>query len=143
MFLIKLLNYFHSRRQSFVEFSRGILKLFYIRMYIILISGIILLNWLFVYIINFKVSQDLVVLHYNVDSGVNLIGSVSQIYIIPILGTVIFIINFILLIITYRSNHYSIKLERFFAHLLLSSVILVNIFLFSALVILYLINFII
>jgi hypothetical protein len=103
-------------------------------MYLIIILGLNLLDWLFVYIININVSQDLVVLHYNVDFGVNLIGDVKQIYIIPLLGLFIILINLILLIIIYRQN-------RFFANLLLAGAMLANLFLLIGTASIYLINF--
>ena len=89
------LNYFHHIRLKLAELSAGLFNSFYIRMYLILTLGLIILNWLSAYIINIDVSQNLVILHYNVDLGVNLIGDVSKIYIIPLLGLAIFLINLI------------------------------------------------
>ncbi len=103
-------------------------------MYLIIIVGLILLNWLFVYVINIKVSQDLVVLHYNVDFGVNLIGSVKRVYIIPLTGLIVFVINFVL-------ASFANKQDKFFTHLLLGAATLVNLFLLMAVSSVYLINF--
>lgn len=130
----KLLNNFHLARHSSWEFIVDLLSFFYVRMYLIIIIGLILLNWLFVYIININVSQDLVVLHYNVDFGVNLIGSVKQIYIIPLIGLIVFVINFILLAFTGKQ-------DKFFVYLLLGAAMLVNLFLLIAITSVYLVNF--
>lgn len=130
----KLLGHFYSGRHKFTEYIFGPLNFFYVRMYLILIIGLILLNWLFVYIININVNRYLVVLHYNVDFGVNLIGSVKQVYVIPLIGLVVFIINFIL-------SAFVSKQDKFFIHLLLGSAMLVNLFLLTAIASIYLVNF--
>ncbi len=131
---IKLLSYFYLNKSKFAEYIFGLLDFFYIRMYLILIIGLILLNWLFVYIININVSHGLVVLHYNVDFGVNLIGDVKQIYIIPLLGLIVFVINFIL-------SAFLSRQDKFFPHLLLGAAMLVNLFLLIAITSVDLVNF--
>jgi hypothetical protein len=141
MGIVKLLNTFHLSKHKISESIAYLFNFFYIRMYLIIIAGIVLLNWLFVYIININVSQDLVVLHYNVDFGVNLIGNVKQIYIIPLLGTIMFSVNLILLIFTFRLNHRITSAGKFFAHSLLGVTLLVNLLLLLALILIYLINF--
>ncbi len=130
----KLLSHFYLSRHKFTEYVFGLLDFLYIRMYLIVIIGLILLNWLFVYIININVSQDLVVLHYNVDFGVNLIGSVKQVYIIPLMGLIVFIINLVLSVFVNKQ-------DKFFTHLLLGATMLVNVFLFIAISSVYLVNF--
>lgn len=100
-----------------------------------------ILNWAAVYSINAKISQDLAVLHYNVDFGVNLIGSVKQIYVIPFLGLIIFILNLVLLIFSFRLNYRIFSSGKFFAHILLGSALLANFFLFISLALVYLVNF--
>ena len=103
-------------------------------MYSAIIIGLILLNWLLVYVININVGRDLVVLHYNVDSGVNLVGNAGQVYIIPLTGVVVFAINFIL-------SAFIGRRERTISHLLLGSAALVNLFLLIAAASVYLVNF--
>lgn len=53
--------------------------------------------WYIVYEINRTAKQDLMVLHYNVMFGINSIGSVKNLYLIPAIALVIVIINFLLL----------------------------------------------
>lgn len=130
----KFLSYLHIGRRRVFEHFVDLFSFFYIRMHLILNIGLNLLNWLFVYIVNVKLSQDLVVLHYNVDFGVNLIGDSRQIYVIPGLGLVIIVINLFLLSMIGREN-------RFFGNLLLGSALLVNLILLLATASVYLINF--
>jgi len=134
MIWLKLLNYLHLRRQTLGEMLLDLLSFFYVRIYLMIVFGLNLLNWLVAFIINKNVSQDLVFLHYNVTFGVNLIGSVKKVYIIPLLGLVIILINFVLLIFIHRQG-------KFIIHLLLVSAMLANLFLLIAAVSVYLINF--
>jgi hypothetical protein len=75
-----------------------------------------------------------VVLHYNVNLGVNLIGNAKDIYIIPTLGLTFIVINFILLLNIFRKN-------KFLVHLLLGFSLVINLFLISGTAAIYLVNF--
>ena len=151
MNISKIFNSIQLTKYKFFKRIIDLFAFFHIRMYLILIFGFILLNWLFTYIINVNVSQDLVVLHYNVDFGVNLIGNVNQIYIIPFLGTIVLLVNLFLLIYTFGQSYNtethnasdSLKTAKFITHILLSTALLVNGILFVSLVLIYLVNFII
>lgn len=107
-----------------------------IRIYILVLFSLNFLIWLAAYNIYTAVSQDLVVLHYNVDFGVNLIGSVKQIFIIPTLGLIIILVNLIVSIIFIRRENF-----KFVSHVLLSAAVLAHLFLFASLGSIYLINF--
>ena len=131
---LKLLNYVRLSRESLSEIALDLLSFFYVRIYLIAILILNLLNWLTAFIINKNVSQDLIFLHYNVTFGVNLIGSVKKVYVIPFLGFVIILINFVLLIFIHKQG-------KFITHLLLSTALLANLFLLAAVVSVYLINF--
>ena len=134
MMWLKLLNYVRLSRESLSEIALDLLSFFYVRIYLIAILILNLLNWLTAFIINKNVSQDLIFLHYNVTFGVNLIGSVKKVYVIPFLGFVIILINFVLLIFIHKQG-------KFITHLLLSTALLANLFLLAAVVSVYLINF--
>ena len=131
---LKLLNYFHLSRESLGEMALNMLSFFYVKIYLIVLLALNLLNWLTAFIINKNVSQDLVFLHYNVTFGVNLIGSVKKVYIIPLLGFAIILINFVLLIFIHKQG-------KFIIHLLLFTALLANLFLLAAVISVYLINF--
>lgn len=135
---LKLLNIIHFGRLNGREMILNFLSFFYARVYLAVLLGLNLLNWFAAYAINKNVSQNLIVLHYNVDFGVNLIGGAKKIYLIPLLGLIIILINFILLAVIHRQGH---RQSKFVAHLLLSGAILANLFLLAGLASLYLINF--
>jgi len=130
----KILNNIHIKRHTFSRMVLDIFSFLYIRIYLIILLSINLLIWLIAFNINKNVSQDLVFLHYNVTFGINLIGSVKRVYIIPLLGLVIIIINFILLLFIHRQ-------AKFIVHLLLFTAMLANLFLIAAIISIYLINF--
>ena len=127
---------FYLLRQKFFGALSYLSGYFFIRLYFIALLGLNLLIWLIAYFINASVSQDLVVLHYNIDFGVDLIGSVRRIYIIPLLGLIIILVNAILVFIFSRRKDF-----KFFSHLLLAASLVVNLFLLIALGSIYLINF--
>lgn len=131
---LKLLNIIHFGRLNGQEMILNFLSFFYARVYLAVLLGLNLLNWFAAYAINKNVSQNLIVLHYNIDFGVNLIGGAKKIYLIPLLGLIIILINFILLAVIHRQS-------KFIVHLLLSGAILANLFLLAGLASLYLINF--
>jgi len=127
---------FYTWRQKFVGDFSYLFKFFFIRLCSILLLGFNLFIWLVVYLINLSVSQDLVVLHYNIDFGVDLIGSVKRLFIVPILSLIVFIVNEALLFAFSRHKDF-----KFIAYLLFGASLAVNLFLVAALGSIYLINF--
>ena len=130
----KLSQYFNLGRVKLVEAISLFVSFGFIRAYLILLLALNIINWFLAYYVNKNVSQSLVVLHYNVNLGVNLIGDVTRIYIIPALGLAFIVINFILLVNIYRQ-------ARFFVHLLFGFSLLINLFLIASTIAIYLINF--
>jgi len=130
----KLLNLFYLSRAKLADAIWRLLFASYVRLYLVLLVAINASNWLLAFYVNKNVSQNLVVLHYNVNLGVNLIGDVSQIYIIPALGLSFAIINFLLLLNIYRNN-------SFLIHLIFGFSLLINLFLIAGTVSVFLINF--
>lgn len=130
----KLLNFFYLSRAKLVEAVGYLISFMFVRIYLLFLFALNIANWLLAFYVNKNVSQNLVVLHYNVNLGVNLIGNVADIYIIPTLGLTFIVINFLLLLGIYRKN-------KFIIHLLLGFSLLVNLFLIASTIAIYLINF--
>src|SRR3989338_4071680 len=97
----KFLNHFHFSRAKLVESVLSLVNYGLVRFYLIFLVILNLANWFLAFYVNRNVSQELVVLHYNVNLGVNLIGSVADLYAIPILGMAFILINFSLLLNLY------------------------------------------
>lgn len=130
----KLLNHFHLSRARAAEAVLYLISFIFVRFYLLFLFGLNIINWLLAYYVNKNVSQNLVILHYNVNLGVNLIGNVGDIYVIPALGLAFIVINFLLLLNIYRRS-------RFLIHLLLGFSALINLFLIASTISIYLINF--
>lgn len=79
---------------------------------------------------------DLIVLHYNIDSGIDLVGHPAQIFIYPLFGLGIFILNLSLSAALHRHQDW-----RIFNHLLLAAAAIFGFFLDLVLLSIYLINF--
>lgn len=131
---LKSLNYFYSSSHALQEIILNLFSFVCVRLYLIILLGLNLLNWIVAFTINNNVSQNLIILHYNVNFGVNLIGDVKRVYIIPLLGLIIILINFILSGCVYKQ-------DKFIIHLLLAAAVLANLFLLTAVSSVYLINF--
>ncbi len=111
----------------------------YIKVYLLILLLVNIINFLAVYLVIGKISNsydDIVILHYNVSFGVNLIKKAIWLYVIPLLGFIISVINVVLLV--FIANH---KDRKFISHLLLFTAILVNIFLFFGIIAIFLINY--
>ncbi len=126
--------FFKSRAKfQFLEF----LKELAIKLYLFFISFINILEWFLAGYILKQGEGKRIALHYNVDFGIDYYDSIEKIYILPILGILILIINFLLSLLLFRH-----KAKRFIFHVLLSIALFSNIILFSALISIYLINFV-
>ena len=107
-----------------------------IRAYLVINFFLNVLIWLGATYIYHNLYQNLTVLHYNVDFGIDLIGDRNQVFTIPALGLLLFILNLLLLFFFIRSRHF-----KFIAHLLLGVLVVTQIFLLLSLQAVYLINF--
>jgi hypothetical protein len=132
----KIFDYLYSAEEAVFGYLTNYFKHFHIKMYMLFLLLSNLLLWFFVNYITRHVSQDLVALHYNVDFGVNLIGSAKQLYVIPLIGLVIIAINSIVSLYFVKQENF-----KFLSHLLLGAGILAHFFLLASLTSIYLVNF--
>lgn len=95
-----------------------------------------ILAWLQAWFIRHQLSGNILVLHYNVDFGIDLVGDPSQIYLYPLLGLGVFLANLIFLAIFYKEKNFKIL-----SHFLLGAAAIFGLFLSIALLAIYLINF--
>lgn len=107
------------------------------RLYFLIIFLMQLLLFYFSYQIFKAIGDDLFVSHYNVDFGIDGIGSASKVFRVPIISSIIFIVNTLLIIAVYRRDSF-----KFLAHAANLSSLLISFLAGLALMSLYLINFI-
>lgn len=93
-----------------------------------LINWIILKIWI-------KPVDFSVILHYNVYFGVDLIGNYAQVYMLPMIGLMLFLINFLLAMFFYE------KKERIASYVLLMAAVMIQLSLIVASVSVILINY--
>lgn len=91
--------------------------------------------WLSYYIYN-NLTGNLLVLHYNVNFGIDWIGDKNIIFYLPMVGISFAVISIILLFILGPGRHF-----RAYSHYLMSGMVLANLGMLISLVLIYLINF--
>lgn len=133
----EIINSLYSKRAQWFVFFRDLFFYFYFRVYLFFIVLANFLTWLLAYRIikNLSPEND-IVLHYNVDFGINMMGAPKQILIIPLLGDLIFVFN---IVIIGFLDRYSAE-RRFSRHLVMLSSLIVNILLLATVLILNFVN---
>lgn len=104
----------------------------------VLILAAIFINiatWLGLFLFFRVFSSSAIILHYNVYFGVDLMGGVKRVYILPIIGLIILIINFFLAIYFYKIK------ERIAAYLFLIGTLAVQLSLLVSIISVILINY--
>lgn len=132
----KITNNFYLLREKFKFQFFNFIKELSIRIYFISIAFVNILEWLLAKYILKEAPSKMIALHYNVDFGIDYYDSAEKIYILPILGAFIMLINLLLSMMFFRHKSY-----KFIFHLLLSIALFANIILLSALISIYLVNF--
>ncbi len=95
-----------------------------------------LLDWLASFFLYRSLGDELTVLHYNIDFGIDLVGHRAQLFINPVLGLSLIILNLVLLLFFARQKHF-----KFVSYLLWNTAALANFFLLLGVLAVYLINF--
>ncbi len=132
----KIYNSLYTYRQGFASSLSYIWGFLAVKIYLILALLLNILAWTLTILFKGRLSEDLIILHFNVDFGVDMIGKAERILLIPAIGLTFLFVNFILLFFFLKSDHF-----KFLAHILLAGALLANIFLLIALGPIYYINF--
>jgi len=136
--LSKLLNSFYLARRNMSASFSTLFSLLSVKIYLIILAVINFSCWFFARHIDSEIDQAQIALHYSVDFGIDLYGDKNKIYILPLLGAIFIVINFIILSVLARFN---IKDINFNSHLLFLAALISNIMLFGAIISIYIINF--
>ncbi len=116
------------------ESLRDFFSLWSVRFYVLFLFLLNGLLWFVAFRAIAASGQELVILHYNVNFGVNLVGGAKKILIIPLLGLLVIIINFFVIFLIRQ-------LPIFLRHLLLAGALMVNFLLLASLLAIYFVNF--
>jgi len=106
------------------------------RLFGIIVLIVNLGNWLVVSLLYRSLGNELTVLHYNIDFGIDLIGHRGQLFLNPVLGLLLLLLNLSLLLFFVRHKHF-----KFVSYILWGTTALANTFLLLAELAVYLINF--
>lgn len=132
----KILSSYYLAKQRFAAFIFTLTSALYFKIYL---AGIFLANlftWILAIIINQQSKENTLILHYNVDFGIDYIAEVWHIFLLPLSGLIINSINLVLV-----SSLYKYRQEKLIFHLLFAGALMVNLTILVALGALYLINF--
>lgn len=132
----KILSSYYLAKQGFAAFIFTLTSALYFKIYL---AGIFLANlatWILAVIIRQQSTENTLILHYNVDFGIDYIAEVWRIFLLPLSGLIINIINSILVSVLYKYRQ-----EKLVFHLLFAGALVTNLTILTALCALYLINF--
>ncbi|MFA5248115.1 MAG: hypothetical protein WC415_02615 [Patescibacteria group bacterium] len=132
----KFYNDWHIFKEKVRDAFSEIFSLLSARLYL---AGVLFINttlWVFSGLFYRQVNGELIVLHYNVDFGVDFFGRAENIFVIPAIGLFFLAFNFFLLMLFADKKNFN-----FICHLVLGSTLLANILLSLSLGPIYLINF--
>ncbi|MCK9438845.1 MAG: hypothetical protein WCY43_03445 [Patescibacteria group bacterium] len=104
-------------------------------------SFFIILNiflWSFSYYIYNNVTQDRLILHYNIDIGIDSIGDKHDVFLIPFVSLFLIFINTIFLLFFFKKKIFDFRFIFYFNSIFL---LITQIFLFLSILTIYLINF--
>ncbi|HPY08949.1 MAG: hypothetical protein ACOX0H_02415 [Patescibacteria group bacterium] len=107
-----------------------------VKIYVIFLVFLQISAWVQAILIRRKISDDFLVLHYNIDFGVDLVGRANDIFYYPFLGLLVFILN--LTLAAFFSRRPQAKITT---HLFLAATLIFGSFLSLVLVAINLINF--
>lgn len=136
LYFSKVYNYLTDFRLNFKKSLAAVFASRAFRVYLLLTLVWQLLNWYLGYYIYKHLGGNLLILHYNVDFGTDLIGPPSRAFSGPLFGLLVLIINSGLALIFNRQ-----KKNIFVSHLLIAGAMVLNLFLLIAMFTIYLNNF--
>lgn len=127
---------FYNFSQALINNFRPLFRLRAVKIYAAFLLLLQLLAWFQAIMIRRRISDDFLILHYNIDFGVDLVGQPSDIFYYPLFGLAVLLLNFILAAFFSRRPQAQIT-----THLFLAATIIFSGFLSLALLAIKLINF--
>lgn len=129
-------GWFYVIRQQIGAALLAVWNLSFGRYYLVALILAQIIAWLESVFIYRNLSGDLLILHYNVDFGVDLVGMPARIFTYPLIGLGVIALNLALAAASHNQKDF-----RAFVHFLLAAALVFGLFLNLALLFVYLINF--
>jgi hypothetical protein len=136
MLYSKLYERFYSLRVKIANSTGEFFSFFPNRLYLITAVIIQAASWWLAYYIFKNLTGDLLVLHYNVDFGIDWVGDLNNIFYFPLVGLAFLLLSIILLFIFGPGRHFRAQ-----SHYLMIGMVLGNMGMFVSLLLVYIINF--
>lgn len=136
MLYSKLYERFYSFRLKIATTAGEFFSFRANRIYLIITLVIQGISWWLSYYIYKNLVGELLVLHYNVDFGIDWIGDQNLIFYLPLVSLIFLILSIILLFIFGPGRNF-----RFQSHYLMGGMVLGNLGMLTALLLVYIINF--
>lgn len=129
-------NFFYSAVEHFTANWSHLFGFLSFKIYLAFLFLANFFLWAFAFMFERRLTEGLINLHYNVDFGVDLVGTSSQIFVMPALGTAVAALNLFWLFFFVKNSHLQFLIQVF-----LAAALAVNIFLLIALGPIHYINF--
>jgi hypothetical protein len=129
-------HYFDLIKDKVVYNLAEVFGMLFIKIYLAVLALQNISIWVFIWLFARRIGGSLAILHFTVDFGIDLVGDASKLFMIPILGLFVSVLNFLLLFVFLKNKNF-----KLIAHLLLATAFMVNVFLSLALGPIYWMNF--
>lgn len=122
-------------KQNFKATASGYFHLTASRVYLAVFVLLNLIAWIMAHLLKLNVNEELIFLHYNIIFGRDLIGVASKIYLWPLLGLGLIILNLVVVLGLYKKY-------KVLTQILLVGAAVANLIIILSLYSLYLVNFV-
>lgn len=136
MLYSKLYERFYSFRVKIANITGEFFSFHPNRLYLAAVTVVQAVSWWLSYYIYKNLTGNLLVLHYNVDFGIDWIGDQGVIFYFPEIGLIFLLLSIILLFIFGPGRNFRIQ-----SHYLMGGMVLANLGMLASLVLVYIINF--
>jgi len=134
LLISKILGHFHVFITWFHEQVKEFIKLLPVKIYLVSLIILNLCSWFFAYYLVSQANKGIIILHYNVIFGVDLVGEAVGIYFFPFFSSLIILINSLLALCIFKKHRLSYRI-------FLAVTVVINVLSILALYSVYLINF--
>jgi len=136
MLYSKLYERFYSFRVKIANITGEFFSFHPNRLYLAAVTVVQAVSWWLSFYIYKNLTSDLLVLHYNVDFGIDWISDPNVIFYFPVVGLIFLFLSIIVLFIFGPGRNFRIQ-----SHYLMAGMVLANLGMLTSLILVYIINF--
>ena len=136
MLYSKLYERFYSFRVKIANTTGEFFSFYPNRLYLAAVIAVQAVSWWLSFYIYKNLASNLLVLHYNVDFGIDWISDPNTIFYFPVVGLIFLLLSIIVLFIFGPGRNFRIQ-----SHYLMAGMVLANLGMLISLILVYIINF--